>query len=75
MLDDEKHARFIIGLMKAGNTKPGQIMMIGAVMSNFMRPAGATRAQFDAGIEYALTVGWIEKSGSAFKLTVAGARI
>lgn len=75
MLDDERHARTIIGLMRMGNTRAGEIMMLGAVMTNFMRPDKATRAQFDAGIEYAQSVGWIEFSGSALKLTAAGARI
>lgn len=75
MLDDERHAREIIRLMKEANTGAGEIIMAGNIMSRFMRPDKATRAQFDSGIDYAKSVGWVELTASTVKLTAAGARV
>ncbi len=74
MGNDEKCARRIIALMKRAKTGAGEIMMRGALDAAFLRDDTATRAELEAGAEFAAKMGWIELAGSGVRLTEVGAK-
>jgi hypothetical protein len=75
-MSDEDHARRVIAIMKQANTRPGEIMMLGALSSEWQKPEDAKPEDIISGLEYARRQGWIERAGDhAVCLTPSGAAI
>ena len=75
-MSDEEHARRVIAIMKQANTRPGEIMMLGALSNEWQKPESAHPEDLISGIGYARRQLWIERAGDhAVCLTPKGAAI
>ena len=71
----QKTAEVILALFNKANKRLGEVMPIGAITiinMQIMTGARMRGADVPAGLEYAVKQGWLEKTGSAMKLTEAG---
>ena len=75
-LTPEQTAEAILGLFNKANKRPGESMLVGAItiMNMQIMEVGTDMrgADVEAGLEYAIEQGWLEKAGSAMRLTEAG---
>jgi hypothetical protein len=71
----EQTAEAILGLFNKANKRLGEDMPLGAItIMNMQIMTGARMrgADVPAGLAYAIKQGWLEKAGSAMRLTEAG---
>jgi hypothetical protein len=70
-MSPEESARKLLAIIKQ-ETAVGEIMMVGAVNSKFLRACG-TAEDCAAGMEHAVKHGWLEDAGVSVRLTDLGA--
>jgi hypothetical protein len=71
----EQTAAGILGLFKKANKRVGEGMPVGAITiinMQIMTGANMRGADVQAALAYAVKQGWLEKAGSAMRLTEAG---
>ena len=75
MIEDEVHARHIITLMKINGLGASEVMMRSDVLKAFLEANHFTKDQFEAGLRFARSQGWLTLGPLTVLLTAKGASL